>query len=79
MTELEIWKNYPETETLNSWMVKTSVRLHNHLSEKYLPGTLCLNVKRDQFGIPFLFLSTFVPSEVNNKFVFKDSHKDLYI
>ena len=55
-----------------------SVRVHTELAEKYIPGNMVLNIKKDSFGVPYLYIGTFFPTDFP-KWAFKESHKDLCI
>ena len=58
---------------MNAYSFACAVRLHSELGEKYLEGTIAVNVKKDFLGIPFLCVGSFLPSNVPGYRLYKGS------
>ena len=76
---MKSFEGYVQDKLMHAHIQPTAVRIHSELSERYMEGMLAINTKRDMFGMPFLFIATFLPFVAPDPGIFIESHKDIHI
>lgn len=63
---MKFLEEFPSNMHSNSFIINCALRQHNVVYGRPIEGTLAITVSRDQFGLPFLLLGTFLPKEVDS-------------
>jgi hypothetical protein len=80
---IKLMNNFGEFKEVTGFILPGAVRLHSCLGEKYIDGnallkvsclflgTLSVTLKRDNIGVPYMTILTFLPAQLNEPQFFK--------